>query len=106
MSPRNDYHGYPKGMSGHVTISREEFVANAKKLIELSEDWREMKDGLEVLKSMIIQLRSPTIGNSLPPPDDVKDNWATWQGGGLPTCLHGWLPCHGLFPHSVSTGDM
>ena len=81
VSPRNDYQGYPTGMGGRNSISRVEFAANAKELVELSEDWLEIKDGFEVLKSMIIRLRSPTIGSSLPPPDDVEDKWATWHGG-------------------------
>ena len=66
-------------MGDRNSISRVEFAANAKVLVELSEDWLEMKDGFEVLKSMIIRLRSATNGISLPPPNDVEDKWATWH---------------------------
>ena len=39
-----------------------------------------MKEGNEVLKSVIIKIRNPSIGRPHPP-QDADDKWAEWQGG-------------------------
>ena len=53
----------------------------ATHLVELSEDWLDIADNKQSLFSMIIQLRCITIGDPVPPPDDVEADWARWQGG-------------------------
>ena len=81
VSPRDDYHGYPTGMGGRISITRAEFSEKATHLVELSEDWVDKIDMEEALFSMIIRLRKSVIGLHIPPPDDVEKDWAKWEGG-------------------------
>ena len=81
MSPRDDYHGYPTGMGGRISITRAEFSEKATHLVELSEDWVDKIDMEEALFSMIIRLRKSVIGLPIPPPDDVEKDWAKLEGG-------------------------